>query len=153
MFTFDFESDLRMLHLLQNSNAVLSSSDSLLLQDFAFSSFAPFDERRAIAEVLLDSIYRDGEMEARLSQQTEEETPPTLNPKVYPNPTHAEFWVKTPTQNAQIKVTDILGHEVFNFTSSEMLTSISTSQWAQGIYLVSITETNGLRSHFKLIKQ
>lgn len=111
-----------------------------------------FDARQALAQLLLDTIYRQVDAQPRLSAP-DAETQALEIPEVYPNPTQAEFWVKTTSRSAQIKVTDILGHEVLNFTSNEMLTSISTANWAQGIYLVSITETNGLRSHFKLIKQ
>lgn len=142
-----------MLHLLQNSNTVLSSSDSLLLQDFAFSSFAPFDERRAIAEVLLDSIYRDGEMEARLSQLTDEEIPSTLNPKVFPNPSNLEFTLWMPFDIATVEVFDINGRKVLFTQQNEPTTSYPTKEWSEGFYMIRITEMTGKTYHLKWVKQ
>lgn len=151
--TFTLESDLRMLHLLQNSNTVLSSNDSLLLQDFAFNSSAPFDERRAIAEVLLDSIYRDGEMEARFSQQTVEDVHSAINPKVFPNPSSLEFTLWLPFDKATVEVFDINGRNVLYTQQIEPTSSYPTKEWSEGFYMIRITEMTGKTYHLKWVKQ
>ena len=142
-----------MLHLLQNSNTVLSSNDSLLLQDFAFNSSAPFDERRAIAEVLLDSIYRDGEMEARFSQQTVEDVHSAINPKVFPNPSSLEFTLWLPFDKATVEVFDINGRNVLYTQQIEPTSSYPTKEWSEGFYMIRITEMTGKTYHLKWIKQ
>lgn len=76
----------------------------------------------------------------------------SFEPILYPNPTHETVNLKL-TQQAQIEVLDMNGREVFTEPNANGLVHLSTSQWANGLYLVVIRFNQGETHSLKLIKQ
>ncbi len=60
---------------------------------------------------------------------------------VFPNPTRGEFTVSVPTNNAEIRITDILGQEITQASITQMETNFQIA--AIGVYLICIQTKNG----------
>lgn len=73
---------------------------------------------------------------------------------IFPNPAHSAFHITPQTGIHSLRVTDVAGRAVFsagNTGSSEM--RIDCSTWQNGIYLLTITRSNGSISCHKILKQ
>ena len=73
---------------------------------------------------------------------------------LYPNPASGEFFIKNQNLNpiSEISVTDISGKIIwFQNTQTEESYRISTQNWQQGFYIVSVKDANGKISNTKLM--
>lgn len=71
---------------------------------------------------------------------------------VYPNPTSGQFFVKG-ANIAKVEVYNLVGQKVFETENGELTTEncINASNWNKGLYLVTITNKEGLVETMKLV--
>lgn len=71
---------------------------------------------------------------------------------IYPNPTTDFVKIKT-NNNSTVNIINLVGKVVYNSNVSQNEISIDVSSWSAGIYIVNITNENGKKNSYKLIKQ
>ena len=141
------------MYKLQFQKTAISAADSAWLGDIAFSTTDIFDERRSVAERLLDSIYRDFEAEAQLSQFENESEITQSEASVFPNPAHHGFNLSINNESAQIMVFDISGKLIYQIYQIDNLAEYDASSWSEGFYTIHINASDGKHYHLKWIKQ
>lgn len=73
---------------------------------------------------------------------------------VYPNPTHRQITINSPTPMREICVFDISGRKMRQIdTGSAQTSTINTSSWMRGIYFIRCIFTNGQMTAVKFVKQ
>lgn len=74
--------------------------------------------------------------------------------RIYPNPSNTNFNIEGITAIKSVAVYNAIGQQVYsaNFNNITKI-NISTSNWANGIYVVEIKADNGSVKNYKLIKQ
>lgn len=71
---------------------------------------------------------------------------------VYPNPVKNELFIETDKQLSRADIFDLNGRKVLT-ANLEQRNSIDVQSLTQGVYIISITDSNGLQSSQKLIKR
>lgn len=72
---------------------------------------------------------------------------------VYPNPTNQRFTIKGALQGSTLAVFDITGNLKWKKQSDEMMEEIDASEWASGLYLITISNDNfSTRQYVSVVK-
>ena len=61
--------------------------------------------------------------------------------QLYPNPVDKVLIIDGLTQEAVVKVYDLAGRELVSFTARDTHSSLDVTQWASGVYLLSVGNT------------
>ena len=141
------------MNKLQFQKTAINVAYSAWLSDIAFITIDIFDERRSVAERLLDSIYRDFEAEARLSQFENESEITQSEASVFPNPAHQGFNLSINNESAQIMLFDISGKLIYQTYQIGNLAEYDATSWSEGFYTIHINASNSKHYHLKWIKQ
>ncbi|MFQ3575961.1 MAG: T9SS type A sorting domain-containing protein [Cytophagales bacterium] len=80
---------------------------------------------------------------------------PLSSPKgllIYPNPVEDEINFELPSEQCQVKITDMKGSTIIEFFSASSFAKVPTEILQKGIYLVSVQEKNGMKHSAKVVK-
>jgi len=137
----------------------LIAQDSSILYTIAhknahYTGHAAFLARNLLGLCIVDQYIVNGKL-VRKANNTDI-TNPSLNVKVYPNPTKNQITIEF-TQSSegigQIIIFNMLGQEVLNkFFDTNQKTRINTSTLDAGVYFYKIIKNNEILNNDKLIK-
>ena len=95
-------------------------------------------------------IESDGMFEESESDQfcTEWASVGLTTPKldIYPNPANNSLMIETPSTGGEFVICDAKGRTVYTKSNNELNTQINVSYWSEGMYIVTWTNSKGLRS-------
>ncbi len=86
---------------------------------------------------------------------TDEQVNRLNNIKIYPNPTNNQITIDLdmlPTKNTTLQITDLVGKMLYNQTITNAKTVINLNNYNQGIYLVKLSNDNGIKV-YKVVKK
>ena len=140
---------LNIIHIQQKDSFVLTTTDSLMLvqygrKDFPLAAYARGLYYQLTGEIMYPDIPTLTFDRSRMNVIDDEH--------VFPNPFYDQLHMEYP-ESAYLRIVDITGKVMTTRKIEPGKTSIYTSTWTSGMYIVHVQNKDGSASSFKVIKQ
>lgn len=118
--------------------------------DFLFI-VEPYLEVKGVAEttIVLSSDAGDVTFDVKVDGELLSVTEVSAETKLYPNPTTGNFVVEG-SQISKVEIYNLVGQKVYERSNSKLV-SIDASNWNKGLYLVNVTNEQGVVETMKLV--
>ncbi len=109
----------------------------------AYGGTFSIDDVRFIG-LIKDSLYTDNPLNVTVS--------PTIRLNIFPQPVHDRIFIQGAEQIRRVEVLNAEGRVVYNDDhNGETLMEIKTAAWSNGIYILSVSRSDGSTQHQKIL--